>query len=477
MDWEQCENYVAKRYLVPGTPRETYFSDIEMQMISKRYARQYTALGPPKKVDFLQAFVIEVVRNGAPMLYCVERALEFGSYTKHNNNSGFVEVGDDDPASPHHKDVYRATPNAFSRFTFHHSSGQLQIVDIQGVDDVYTDPQIHTSSGSLEYGEGNLGVSGMALFFSTSAYDALCRKLKLPNFAISPAEKARIDQHHGLEERLSNRGLSAQETISRAEIILKERRGELERGGGDQSEVSASGLPFHLLAEGAEGAVTRREAGLPEDAHTAPPAANPPPTPSVGLVHARMAELNLSGALPLLEEKPDVPSALFHVVCAASANEPRALRDLRSLCRGLAADELLPGVRLMDSEVSACAAHVPTLTVRLAASGDATAMLETANADAALGGDEALRRAARWVQAAIDAVGRASEKDQAELRLGGCALFQLLQRLAELQADLGDTTAAAASYEAASEAAMEEGKTKAAMKLSALAEQYAGEGE
>ena len=45
---------VAKRYLVEGTARETYFSDIEMQMISKRYARMYTAMGPPKKVDFLQ---------------------------------------------------------------------------------------------------------------------------------------------------------------------------------------------------------------------------------------------------------------------------------------------------------------------------------------------------------------------------------------------------------------------------------------
>ena len=30
-DWEKCENYVAKRYLVEGTPRATYFADIEMQ--------------------------------------------------------------------------------------------------------------------------------------------------------------------------------------------------------------------------------------------------------------------------------------------------------------------------------------------------------------------------------------------------------------------------------------------------------------
>ena len=163
MKWEECNNYVAKRYKDAETPRERYFSDIEMQMISKkyatrdrtpaarcricahrglrcRYARQYNALGPPKKVDFLHAFVIEVARAGGAVLYCVERAIEDGCYVKHNNNSGFVEVGrasprssanaDDAPAEgslaveagcaegcdEHH--VHRATPHAFSRFTF-----------------------------------------------------------------------------------------------------------------------------------------------------------------------------------------------------------------------------------------------------------------------------------------------------------------------------------------------------------------------
>ena len=105
-------------------------------MISKRYARQYTALRPPKKVDFLQAFILEITRGQhEKQLFCVERALETGSYTKHNNNSGFVEMGEDDPDAPTLAGVehsaYRATPNAFSRFTFHASGGQMQIVDIQ----------------------------------------------------------------------------------------------------------------------------------------------------------------------------------------------------------------------------------------------------------------------------------------------------------------------------------------------------------
>ena len=45
----------------------------------------------------------------------------------------------------------------------------------QGVDDIYTDPQIHSVDTEQYGGEGNLGVGGMALFFSTSRYDSLCR--------------------------------------------------------------------------------------------------------------------------------------------------------------------------------------------------------------------------------------------------------------------------------------------------------------
>ena len=35
-----------------------------------------------------------------------------------------------------------------------------------GVGDLYTDPQIHTAEG-LDYGDGNMGPRGMALFFTS----------------------------------------------------------------------------------------------------------------------------------------------------------------------------------------------------------------------------------------------------------------------------------------------------------------------
>ena len=94
--------------------------------------------------------MIEVKRGNESVVFCVERAMEEGGYVKYNNNSGFVEYAAEGvPAEEGH----RLTPHAFSRFSFDASGGKLMIVDIQGVDDVYTDPQIHTLCGK-DYGEG-----------------------------------------------------------------------------------------------------------------------------------------------------------------------------------------------------------------------------------------------------------------------------------------------------------------------------------
>ena len=74
-----------------------------------------------------------------------------GDYVKYNSNSGFTS------------DDQRRTPQAFSHFTFEKSNREKMVVDIQGVSDLWTDPQIHSANG-LDYGDGNLGVRGMALF-------------------------------------------------------------------------------------------------------------------------------------------------------------------------------------------------------------------------------------------------------------------------------------------------------------------------
>lgn len=119
-----------------------------------------------KPIQVYEAHVLEFVERPppAPNVACCERFIdghdEYGAgYTKHNTNAGSGALS------------RRLTPQVFSAYTFFASSGELLVCDIQGVGDLYTDPQIHTRA--LSGGEGDLGARGMALFFAS--YDEVSR--------------------------------------------------------------------------------------------------------------------------------------------------------------------------------------------------------------------------------------------------------------------------------------------------------------
>jgi len=166
---EDPENlYVAKIALNPNEDAATYFADIEMQMYSKEFAKEFNTYKPPNPVDFVAAWLLELIARAGKPLCAVEMYIP-GSYRKHNNNYGYVNENE------------RNTPQAFSHYTFEASKHKILICDIQGVGDLYTDPQIHTQGDVLiGKGKGNMGARGFEKFLSTHQCNAICKFLKLP---------------------------------------------------------------------------------------------------------------------------------------------------------------------------------------------------------------------------------------------------------------------------------------------------------
>lgn len=152
--------------------RKLYFNDVLVQTYAQQYAEWFNSYNPPKTVAFVKAALIELQERPGTPLCAIEHYIE-GPYRKHNNNFGYVSEEE------------RNTPQAFSHFSYIASGGKLLICDIQGVSDLYTDPQIHTID-RRRLAQGDLGRPGIERFLETHRCNPICRYLKIP--PINPNE-------------------------------------------------------------------------------------------------------------------------------------------------------------------------------------------------------------------------------------------------------------------------------------------------
>lgn len=231
---------VAKRYLKTSVGDDQYFDDVSMHSISGHWARVFNAVNPPKKVRFVPAAVLLLPKRDPPLIMAMEPQLT-GRFIKYNNNCGYVRRN------------ARWTPQAFSHFTYHASGHELIIVDIQGVDDYYTDPQILSPDGE-GYGRGNLGRKGIQRFLDSHRCNSVCKAIGLPPLvktskgviappsagnscsALSPLEGRRASPMSLREERLPPKSFSSLRRSSSGNMS-----GTPVYGGNSGSSVRSSG--------------------------------------------------------------------------------------------------------------------------------------------------------------------------------------------------------------------------------------------
>jgi len=152
--------------------RLSYFEDVRMQAVAAYFAKKYNSHQPPKLVEFISAYVLELKQREGTPVCGVEKFIK-GHYRKYNNNTGWIS------------DDQRNTPASFCHFSWVASKKNLLICDIQGVGDIYTDPQIHSHDGK-GYGKGNLGHEGIIDFLESHQCNRICQFLHLPNMAGLP---------------------------------------------------------------------------------------------------------------------------------------------------------------------------------------------------------------------------------------------------------------------------------------------------
>ena len=184
--WTRASNYVAKAYIIDGVmdcselAKDAVRNDILLQYEANNWAKRFNSAHPPKEIVFIRAYAIEFPdREGKPW-FAVERFIagkdSYGAgFHKHNTNSGYVDL-----------EQRRRTPQVFSAHSFYASNGTRLVADIQGVGDLYTDPQV--LSDDYRFGDGDLGPRGMALFFHSFRHCSFTNSMGIPIFPLSRNE-------------------------------------------------------------------------------------------------------------------------------------------------------------------------------------------------------------------------------------------------------------------------------------------------
>ncbi|KAL4477127.1 hypothetical protein ABPG72_008861 [Tetrahymena utriculariae] len=150
---------------------------MEAQYICQHIVNMFNDLVVEHVVDsknlknFVHSFIYDIDHQDIPYKYFSVENYISGEYVKFNNNTGWTNFQFDESG---------LLSQTLSHFSYQKTEGYLMIVDLQGVGNMLTDPQIHCLD-ICRFGDGNLGYSGMFKFFLNHQCNQYCEGLNLIN--------------------------------------------------------------------------------------------------------------------------------------------------------------------------------------------------------------------------------------------------------------------------------------------------------
>lgn len=135
------------------------------QAVASYLAKEFSLRYPESPIEFVQAQLLDLGESSFPFRFMALEPWIPGKYEKKTSNAGQIAKDSD-------------LAQAFSHFTWDRTEGDIMVVDIQGVENTLTDPQIH-SQDTDRFGRGNLCCKGMDAFFLNHVCNDICHTLRL----------------------------------------------------------------------------------------------------------------------------------------------------------------------------------------------------------------------------------------------------------------------------------------------------------
>ncbi|EDR30015.1 elongation factor 2 kinase, putative [Entamoeba dispar SAW760] len=186
---------VLKDFIEPTfTSLVKYLHSLELNCAVEELASEFNQVNTSfKRINFIPTYLFvecdqcligksvlsydELMMVCKKQVYFVEPELN-GEFVKFNDNDYWVN-----------SEMYSATAQAFSHWTYFRTARRLIVVDLQGVvnkeknEYILTDPAVHHESLSKYFfSSTNLGQNGIAHFFESHECNSVCKQLKIGKY-------------------------------------------------------------------------------------------------------------------------------------------------------------------------------------------------------------------------------------------------------------------------------------------------------